>query len=245
MKTLALGVTVLASAWSLSALAYPVAQLDASGGTWDPTTQSIVTTNSQFTLYGYGNTPLGNGKALDLSLDWRLSVSLIPQTTAGTNFGSFKIGTTSYDTTDFLYGVPPVETMLTRQPGDLQTHSVFPTLFMELDVDWLTGQTRAGVDVQTTAGTNPTANPGNALYWLGWNFDVSGLLAGYQLHFDLYGVTCTGTTTTNCAIQQFAPFSHDAETNVTNVPEPATVTLLGAGLLLLGASVRRRSAKLS
>jgi hypothetical protein len=236
-----IGVVAFCGIWTTGALALPVAQLDLEGDnvTWDPATQTVVTNDRTFTLYGYGNTPTGYGQALDLSLNWHLSVALVPQTAAGTNFGSFSIDGVTYDTNDLLYGVPPLETWLEFQGGDLSQHGVYPTLFLELDVSWLTSQTRAAVNTQDTPGTSPATNPGTDLYWLGWNVDVSGLLSGFNLHFDLYGTDCVTILrngVNNCKVHQFAPFSHDAETSV---PEPATATLLGAGLLLLGVGLRR------
>jgi hypothetical protein len=233
-----LGTATILSSWATLATALPVAQLDIPGATFDPVTETVITTSPTFTLYAYGNTPTGNGTPVNQTLNWHLSVAIDPQTTAGTNFGSFVMNGVTYDSSDFLYGVPPMETLLSFQGQDLSQHSVYPTLFMEFNVTWLASQTRAGVNVQTNPGTSPLANPGTGLYWLGWNFDVSGLLPGFNLHFDLYGTVCHATTTgQNCVVRQFAPFSHDAGTSV---PEPATVTLLGAGLLLLGVATRRR-----
>jgi len=238
-----IGLLTLGTVWSTGVLALPVAQLDLAGDdvTWDPVTETVVTSDPTFTVYGYGNTPTGNGQALDLSLDWHLSVAVVPQTVVGTNIGSFTIDGVTYDSSDLLYGVPPLETWLEFQGQDLSQHGVYPTLFLELDANWLTSQTRAGVNVQNTPGTSPLANPGSDLYWLGWDINVAGLLDGFELHFDLYGSFCTTLLSgvQNCRVHQFAPFSHDAET--TSVPEPATAMLLGAGLLLLGFGARRRS----
>lgn len=222
--------------WAASSTALPVAQLDIVGDdvSWDASTQTVVSHDPIFSVYGYGNTPNVGGQDVDTSLDWYLSIAIVPKVGVGTDFGSFSVDGTTYTTADFVFGAPPLESMLSWDSTDLQKHSIYETLFTTLALTWDPTQTRSRVDVQTNPGTDPTANPGNELMYVGWDFDVSGLLAGYQLHFDLFGVSCATVgvlSYTDCTVQQFAPFSHDAGTNV---PEPATLTLFGLGLLLVG-----------
>lgn len=223
--------------WAASSTALPVAQLDIVGTdvSWDAATQTVITNDPVFSLYGYGNTANVGGTDVNTSLDWYLSIAIVPKVGVGTDFGSFTMDGATYTAADFVFGAPPLETMLQWDPNDLQKHGIYETLFKTVAVTWDPTQTRSRVDVQTTQGTDPTANPGNELMYVGWDFDVSGLLAGYQLHFDLFGASCTTTgvlNVTNCAVKQFAPFSHDAGTDV---PEPTTLLLFGFGLLLVGS----------
>jgi hypothetical protein len=66
------------------------------------------------------------------------------------------------------------------------------------------------------------------------------------LHFDLYNTTVKNNG--NITVDDFAPFSHDAQsgpglppTNV-DVPEPSTIAILGLGLLGIGLARRKSRA---
>lgn len=258
-----LALTGIASLAAVSgtALAVPVAQLDIVGGEWDGGTETVVTSADDFTLYGYANTENAGGRDLDTDLAWYLAIAITaPEGADLASFGSFTVGGSQVFGTDplssaaldFFFGVPPVESSLGHDGHDLAQHGIYETLFALLDVDFTSPDGfRNTVDVNESWGTDPALNPGNALAFIGWDFDVSGLADGYGLHFDLFGVSgdCGITSSTegagtpygNCIIPrgQFAPFSHDA---ATSVPEPSAVVLLGSSLLLISAfsAVRRR-----
>ncbi|GAB4354700.1 MAG: hypothetical protein Kow0099_38820 [Candidatus Abyssubacteria bacterium] len=70
-----------------------------------------------------------------------------------------------------------------------------------------------------------------------YSFEITDATAG--IHFDLYTLNEEGR------IDDFAPFSHDAEVNTPPVPEPSTVLLLGTGILALpvGRYLRRKHKK--
>ena len=66
--------------------------------------------------------------------------------------------------------------------------------------------------------------------------DATGLLDGYNLHFDLYTYEAG-----NRRVTEFAPFSHDAGTS-TEIPEPSLWSLLLLGsLMIAGFTFLRRN----
>jgi hypothetical protein len=93
-------------------------------------------------------------------------------------------------------------------------------------------------DTQTHPGQGPTVASNGAMYYANFGIDTSGVAAGYSIHFDLYSekVLAGG----DIDVCQFAPFSHDAN-STTNVPEPATLLLLGSGLVGLAGLGQRRN----
>jgi hypothetical protein len=91
-------------------------------------------------------------------------------------------------------------------------------------------------NVQDQEYMDPSDRIGAARYdalYNAFNVDISGLAAGYSLHFDLYDRDLKRSV--------FAPFSHDAQSGST-VPVPdggTTVALLGGAICALGAFRRR------
>lgn len=224
------------SAVTLSVHAVPTLQLDIVGGEYDNTSETVVTTSNQFSLVAYG----GGGNNFDLNDDYYISIALTPQTGPDlVDFGSFSFAGNTYDMYDMVYGVPPIENTNFLQPsdgGDLGQHGVYPTLYAEYGFNFSSAQTSGLVNTQDVTGSDPTSNTGNDLFYMLFNVDISNLLDGFELHFDLYNsVVKRGG---DIDADDFAPFSHDAGT-VADVPEPAPLMLLGLGMLVLALASRR------
>ena len=228
-------------ALSLAPLAHglPMLQLGIGGGSYDLATETIVTDADAFTLYAYGKA--SGGKSVDVNEFHYISVAITPQIGPDpVDFGSFIFGGTSYDINnpDVVWGVPPLEENLDKDKHDLPTHGIYPTFFLEIEFLFDANQTTGFVNTQYSPEYVPTDN-GDMLFYQGFDFDTSGMIDGFHLHFDLYN---TKAKNGDIDVDDFAPFSHDAGTipQPAPVPEPNTTLLLFAAIAGLVFARRER-----
>jgi hypothetical protein len=226
--------------WAVPAFAIPTLQLDILGGTYDSGTQTIVAQSDPFTLYALLRPDSRNPLS-----DWYyVSASILPEIgPPGADLGSFVFdGMTIAATADMIYGVPPMESVVTRQGwdrGDLPRHGIFATYFSEFAFQFSPANRAALYNTQDDAGAGPTPDPLGSLYYAAFTVDVSGLDPGYALHFDLYNSKLLRSG--DIDITQFAPFSHDAESMPTPIPEPSTLLLLAPAIAGVGLWGHRRA----
>lgn len=225
----------------LEAYAVPILQLDIAGGRYKYSTETIVTSNDAFTLYALLNPSRYN----TLGDTYYISAAVTPQVETPQSLGSFTFnGSTVNITSDMSYGVPPLEAILTSDRGDLPTHSIFPTYYREFEFQFDSANRIATYNSEDRAKSGGAINTAysetGGMYFAAFNLDVSSLSPGYELHFDLYNTTFNRYSG-DVDITKFAPFSHDAETSSTSVPEPGTLLLMGSGLTGLYFSRRLKS----
>jgi len=226
--------------------AVPSLQLDVEDGTYYTPTETIVSTDSIFTLYALADPNAGGNDKIDTDGKFYISAAVTPKLSSDLDLGSFvflDIGTnvtTIVDVTgDMEYGNAPPGLM--KNSEDLQSHGIFDTYFIQFEFTFNTS-------LNKTQTYNSQDNPGGLvtsvsdgedfLYYAAFDVDVSNLNPAYEIHFDLYTLKSNGTVDVN------APFSHDAESGGdlpdTPVPEPATFLLFGFGLLGLSRIVRKK-----
>jgi hypothetical protein len=195
----------------------PILQLDILGGTYDSASETIVTSDSNFTLY----TLFDASKKKSPSFDDYFYVSAALVAAVPSPSGSPSL---LFDgaTPSFVTG---------GTPQNLETHGIFPADYWELQFKFDPNQTVNQYNTQNDPGGFGTANDGSGrlLNYAMFNVEVSGL-DGYYLHFDLYHKS------SNPGVDLNAPFSHDAMV----VPEPASMLLFGIGLVGLAGLGRKR-----
>lgn len=238
-KTLISLMTVACLLWAGSAFATPTLQLDISNGVYDTDSETVVSTGPQFTLYALlnldGDDGEGNPKpswADPVGSSFYISMAVSPaleETAEGESppdLGFFNLDEKPImATADMVYGIPPEAEDL----KNLGPHGIFKTYYYELEFNFDTDFKSISYNVEDNAGGFEV---GTDFYYMGFNVDVGGLAEGYEIHFDLYGFDDKGKLIK-------APYSHDAESGGTPVPEPSTLLLLGAGLAGLGGFARR------
>jgi len=241
MKLRTLLLTPVLALFPLAALAVPVLQLDIAGGSYDPVTETIVTSSDSFTVYAYA-TPSGNQTSASLlGKTYYLSIALTPETgPAAASLGSFTVNGQTYTaTSDMTFGIPPIEANGTaaHDGGDLGGHDVFDTFFVEVPFTLTAANTSGEYNTQDDAGQGPIA--GSDMYYVAFNVDKSGLSSDVQLHFDLY-TKAPGRTAPDLDSDLFAPFSHDAGTIPGHpVPEPTAALVFAMGLFATRYAGRR------
>lgn len=217
------------------ASAVPLLSLDIQGGTYDSGSQTIIAQDNPFTLYALLNTLQGRASGT-----YYLAAAIVPKTQnpPSTSFGSFRINGRTYSAANMSYGNPPAK--ITHESRDLPSHGIYDTHYVEIAFrfDW---DNRAAVyNSQNNPGGLQETDNGRMLFEE-FEVDVTGLAAGYQVHFDLYniGTDKRGKTT----VKDFAPFSKDAQSgpngSLSVADTSSTMILLGMAMLVIEGMRRR------
>lgn len=221
--------------------AVPFYQLDIAGGSYDRTSESIVTASNRFTLLAYATPRNSNEFALMLTQPTSLSIAI--ETLGGVpggDLGSFRLnGQIVRAPGDMRFGVPPFEPGGGAAPdaGDLGSHGLGETWFAQHDFVFAPARQSAIYDTAFQTGSGPRSGAG--MLYTAFEIDTSGLAPGVSLHFDLYS---TRTKNGDVDILRFAPFSHDATAiGSSPIPEPTAALVFGVGFVAIALGHGPRS----
>lgn len=224
---------------SISASAEPVLQLYIPGATYDTASETWVisgTTTFDIWAIAFLNGPT-NGGVFDVKLAAAFqhgsgtTLSLTPTTTGG--YGGFTDPSAPINPT-WLRTVTDGSAPKTGDGADLPSHGIYGagTDWSEYALGDFTSKSSPcgdfSLSLPTAGSTNCQINA--------YTVSVTGGTSEW-IHFDLYDhyVSKQG------AFRYVnAPFSHDGESNG-QVPEPASVLLLGSGMLGLALRLRRKA----
>jgi hypothetical protein len=238
MRRFALVLGMLGLCSGIGVFGTPLLQVDIEDGVYDPVNENIVSTSNPFTMYTLFNTTKGKASGT-----YYLSVAIVPKTAnpPASPFGSFKVNGDTYSLANgnIVFGNPPVSVI--KNNLDLPSHDIFDTHYAEIAFTFDKTKKANLYNTQDDPGSLVQNSSGKLLYE-DFTIDVSGLAAGYQVHFDLYNVVLDKRG--NRKVGDFAPFSHDGQSSPP--PPPLTVADTSSTMILLGIAmlavegVRRR-----
>jgi hypothetical protein len=214
-----------------NAFAVPALQLDILGGTYDSGSGTIIASGNPLTLVALydPSQPLA-------TTSFFISAAIVPKTSDINSFGSFSINSTTYSgaNANVQFGTPPVSAV---SPNLLPDHGIFPTVYAQVAFSFDPSKTAALYDSSLMPG-GLTPDAAGTLQYMEFTVDVSGLVAGDVVHFDLYD-DLVNNHPLSSGSSDYAPFSNDAASGLPVPDGGMTLGLLGLACLVIVGIQRR------